>query len=529
MNHPSQKKGSSAPMAQQAPSRLRLAVDSNRPLPPLWLALIPIVFLVAALGLTVIWYHAPPHIALVAATAVAVLAASSIGVSWKTSLAGITSAIAMTLPACLILMLVGMLIGVWILAGIVPTLVIYGLDLLSPRWFLPAACIVSSVVSLATGSSWSTAGTVGVALMGIGSGLGVPPAMTAGAVISGSYFGDKMSPLSDTTNLAAAVAGTDLFVHIKHMLYTTVPSLTAALVIYTILGWSFTSSSAAVGSLHIMTTTVQQTFLIQPILLFVPAAVIAMVIARIPALPALFLGTLLGAVFAWAYQGAGLSQILDALQFGYHGHTGHASVDKLLNRGGLSSMMSTIALIMFALSFGGAMERSGLLARLTTAVLHLVRGRGSLVAATVSSCIGVNIVAGDQYMSIVIPGRMYRPAFKAYHLAPKNLSRCLEDAGTLTSSLIPWNSGGAFMHATLGISPLAYLPYAYLNLINPLLSLTYGFTGLTMTSSDDQEQPPSSDQMSYNSLPPTVSGGETSDRDQNEGHPMDKTFDGPLP
>ncbi len=448
---------------------------------PLWAALVPVFFLIGSLSLTVIVYDAPPHQALIVSTAVVVGLARLLGTRWKQSLAGITGAIELALPAVLILMMVGILVGLWILGGIVPTLVVYGLEILSPKMFLPAACLSSAVVSLATGSSWSTAGTVGVALMGIGTGLGMPPAMTAGAVISGAYFGDKMSPLSDTTNLAPAVAGTDLFTHVRHMVYTTGPALLLALILYTVLGFTVGSGGAAPGGVAALRAAIERSFTIHPILLVAPAAVIAMVILRVPALPALFAGAILGALAAALLQGCGIGDILNAAQDGYLSQTGVPAVDKLFSRGGLIPMMSTVGLILTALAFGGAMERSGLLGRLTQAVLSVVHGRGSLVAATLGSCIGMNVLAGDQYMAIVIPGRMYKRAFRDFGLAPKNLSRCLEDAGTLTSSLVPWNSGGAFMATTLGVATLSYLPFAFLNLANPLISLLYGITGWTMT------------------------------------------------
>ena len=465
------------------PSKEQESIPEDKDLQdmPLVVAVIPVLFLIGAIALTVIHYEmAMAHQALVSSTAVAVLVARFRGVRWKESLDGMVKSITMALPACLILMVVGILIGTWILAGVVPSLIVYGLKLLSPRFFLAATCGVCAVISLATGSSWSTAGTVGVALMGVGAGLGIPAPMTAGAIISGAYFGDKLSPLSDTTNLAPAVSGTDLFTHIKHMLYTTVPSLIIALTLYLVIGLYLDAGGGSAEDVGKVIQVLSKHHFIHPALLLPPAAVVAMVVLRIPALPALFVGALLGALFAWIFQGVGLGKILAVAQSGFVSETGVKEVDDLLNRGGLKSMMNTVALILCALSFGGVMERSGMLQRLSQAILSLVRGTGSLVAATLLSCTGMNLFGGEQYMAIVIPGRMYRPAFKKQGLHPKNLSRCLEDSGTLTSALIPWNSCGAYMYATLGISPLLYLPYAFLNLLNPLISLFYGVTGITM-------------------------------------------------
>ena len=305
--------------------------------------------------------------------------------------------------------------------------------------------------------------------------------MTAGAIISGAYFGDKMSPLSDTTNLAPAVAGTDLFTHIRHMIFTTGPSLIIALTIYAVIGWRYRDNSLDLAAVNSMLGTLDASFNISAWLLLAPVAVIGMVVLRIPALPALFAGALLGSLVALATQpDVGIGAVVNAAWTGYVSQTGVESIDSLLTRGGMSNMMGTVALIFCALGFGGVMERSGMLATLAGAILSMARGTGSLIAATIATCIGINIAAPDQYMSIVVPGRMYREAYLKRGLHPKNLSRALEDSGTMTSPLIPWNTCGAFMSATLGVSALAYMPFAFMNLINPVISLIYGFTGITI-------------------------------------------------
>jgi NhaC family Na+:H+ antiporter len=359
-------------------------------------------------------------------------------------------------------------------------MIFYGLKVLSPGIFLVATLIICSIVSLGTGSSWSTAGTVGVALIGVGQGLGIPVAMVAGAIVAGAYFGDKMSPLSDTTNLAPAVAGTDVFSHIRHMVYTTAPGYILSLILYGIIGSRFAGGVLDTQNIEIMLSTMKTNFFIHPILLLPPCLVIVMVIKKIPPLPALLGGTVLGGIFGMLTQTRSLSDVIAAAYSGYVSETGIATVDDLLTRGGLMSMMETVALIICALSFGGIMERTGMLETLAAALLKRVKRVGSLVATTVLSCIGMNAIAADQYISIVIPGRMYKNAFDSFHLHPKNLSRCLEDSATLSSPLIPWNSCGAFMWATLGVNPFVYLPYAFLNLFNPVVSIFYGYTGITM-------------------------------------------------
>jgi len=453
----------------------------------LGIAFIPVIFLVIALSVTIGIFKLSPHIPLIAAAAVAACVAVIHKHPWKEIQDGMVHGITLAMSAILILMVVGTMIGTWILGGVVPSMIFYGLKVLSPGIFLVATLIICSIVSLGTGSSWSTAGTVGVALIGVGQGLGIPVAMVAGAIISGAYFGDKMSPLSDTTNLAPAVAGTDLFSHIRHMVYTTAPGYVLSVILFGLIGTRFSGGVLEAGNVETILSTLKSNFFVHPILLLAPLLVIVMVVKKIPPLPALLAGTLLGGIFAMVTQAGSLAAVISAAHSGYVSQTGVEMVDDLLTRGGLQSMMDTVALIICALSFGGIMEKTGMLEVLARAFLKRVRRTGSLVATTIFSSIGMNAIASDQYMAIVIPGRMYKNAFDARGLHPKNLSRCLEDAGTLTSPLIPWNSCGAFMHATLGVSPLIYLPYAFLNLSNPLVSIFYGYTGITMEKAEEEE------------------------------------------
>lgn len=454
----------------------------------LGVALIPVVFLIVSLFFTIVVFKQPPHIPLIAASAAAAIIAALRGHPWKEIQEGMVHGISLAMGAILILMVVGTMIGTWILGGVVPSMIYYGLKVLSPGIFLVACLIICSIVSLGTGSSWSTAGTVGVALIGVGRGLGIPVSMVAGAIISGAYFGDKMSPLSDTTNLAPAVAGTDLFSHIRHMVYTTAPGYLLSLFLYGLLGTRFSGEVLRDQNIETILSTVKSHFFIHPVLLLPPVLVIVMVVKKVPPLPALLGGTALGGIFAMATQSSSLADTIGAAYSGFVSKTGVVMVDDLLTRGGLLSMMGTVALIICALSFGGIMERTGMLETLARALLKRVRRTGSLVATTILSCIGMNAIASDQYMAIVIPGRMYKNAFDAKGLHPKNLSRCLEDSGTLSSPLIPWNSCGAFMHATLGVNPLVYLPYAFLNLSNPLVSIFYGYTGITMEKVSEEKQ-----------------------------------------
>ncbi|MCP4605463.1 MAG: Na+/H+ antiporter NhaC [Proteobacteria bacterium] len=465
---------------------MSIIVNKDDPVPHLLIALIPIVSLVGALWVSVVYFRElelTTHVPLILATIVAAVVALLHGYSWRDIEEGMVRGIGLAMNAILIMLVIGVLVATWIQAGIVPTMIAYGLDMLSPSVFLAASCLICALVSLATGSSWSTAATVGIALIGVGEGLGIPRTMVAGAIISGAYFGDKMSPLSDTTNLAPAMVGADLFDHVRHMIYTTGPSLVVAVIAFAFLG-SGREGEVDTAQVDAIRSAIKSAYSVHPLLFLGPGLVILMVVLRIPALPALTGGSILGAIMALTVQGVPFGEILSAAYSGVTSETGNKLVDGLLSRGGLTSMFSTVALIICALSFGGVMERSRMLEVIARAVLGLARGVGGLVLATLTTCMGMNLLVSDQYLAIVIPGRMYREAYEKKGLAPKNLSRALEDSGTLTSALIPWNTCGAFMIATLGLAPWTYVPYCFLNLINPFISAFYGFSGLTMHKTD---------------------------------------------
>jgi len=471
-------------------------------------ALIPIVALVAMLAMSVYLFgsdssYGPNQIVLTIAAAIAAIVAVKNGHKWydlqKAMIAGIGTA----MVALLILLAVGALIGTWLMAGTVPSLIYYGMQILSPQWFYAATCVICAIAALATGSSWTVAGTLGVALIGVSMGLGLSPATAAGAIISGAYFGDKMSPLSDTTNLAPAVAGTDIFSHIRHMIWTTGPSFTIALFLFAIVGLG-TDSQADNSSLQALMTTLDQNFNITAIALLPLAVVLYMAYKKVPPLPTILFGALMGGVLAVILQPDGVVRFADspdlsrglamlkgvwlAMSDGYVSTTGVTEVDDLLTRGGMSSMLVTIWLIITALAFGAVLEHSGMLKRMIDAALQRAKSTGSLITTVVLSCIGINIVAADQYIAIVLPGKMYRAEFAKRKLDPKNLSRVIEDSGTLTSPLVPWNTCGAYMAATLGVATLAYLPFVFFNMINPLVSIAYGFTGFTMVKIDENDE-----------------------------------------
>lgn len=465
--------------------------------PSLLQALLPLIFLIAGLATSVHLYgsdssYGANQIALLLAGGVAGLIGIYNGLRWDDIQAAITRGIALATPALLILLAVGALIGTWILSGTVPALIVYGLKLMDPSFFYPASCLICAIVALAIGSSWTVAGTLGVALMGVASGLDMSPAITAGAVISGAYFGDKMSPLSDTTNLAPAAAGGELFAHVRHMAWTTVPAFVIAMLGFTVVGLGAGTSSGG-ADFGDLAGIMGSHFNLGLHLLIPLVVVFALAVKRFPAYPTILIGALLGAVFAVLFQPdrvvaladsetlsrpwALLSGAWKALYGGYSADTGNEAVNELISRGGMESMLNTVWLILCAMAFGAVMESVGLLERLIRGVLALARSTGSLIASTIATAFGCNLVAADQYMAIVLTGRLFKPEYEKRGLAPENLSRALEDGGTLTSPLVPWNTCGAYMAATLGVATLDYLPYVFFNLVSPVLASVLAFAG----------------------------------------------------
>ena len=477
---------------------------ATRP-PTLAQALLPLVFLVVLLALGVHLFaddssYGANQISLLLAAGVAALVGLRNGMRWAEIQDALVQGISLAIVPIFILLAVGALIGTWILSGTVPTLIVYGLQLMHPSFFYPATCLVCAIVALAIGSSWTVAGTLGVALIGVGQGLDMSPAITAGAVISGAYFGDKMSPLSDTTNIAPAAAGSELFAHIRHMTWTTIPSIVIALVMFTVVGLAGGGRSEGGAAFAELPTLLATQFDLGWHLLIPMLVVFVLAMRRFPAYPTILIGALLGAVFAVVFQPDVVVRLADreelgrpmallagawmALFDGYQASTGNAAVDDLLTRGGMSSMLNTVWLVICAMGFGAVMEATGLLERLIRSVLKAARSTGSLIAATLGTAVGANIIAADQYMSLVLTGRLFRPEYERRGLAPVNLSRALEDGGTMTSPLIPWNTCGAYMAATLGVATLDYLPYAFFNLLSPLVALVLAYAGFKIIRID---------------------------------------------
>ena len=462
----------------------------------LGIALTPILFLVALLVLNGYLFggdatEGANQIALLLSSSLCVAISINIGEKWDNLLNGIKNSISDALPALIILLLIGALTGTWLISGIVPAMIYYGLQIVNPTYFLICACLVSAIISLATGSSWSTIATVGVALLGIGEALMISKAMVAGAIISGAYFGDKMSPLSDTTNLAPAMAGTDLFIHIKYMAFTTIPSIIIALIIFLFIGFNLESETTA-NEINGILKALESKFFISPILFLVPVGVILLIIKKVPAIPTLFLGTIFGGIVAVIFQSniiyelgnqqnyfyASFITFIDAMSREISISTSNEMINNLLNSGGMFGMLNTIWLIICAMCFGGAMQASGFLQTLSKSILKLATSSASLIGTTAGTCIFFNITASDQYLSIIVPGKMFAKAYKEQGLAPENLSRTLEDSGTVTSVLIPWNTCGATQASVLGVATLSYLPYCFFNIISPIMTILFAIIGI---------------------------------------------------
>lgn len=459
--------------------------------PSLLVSLVPVLFLILMLVINVLVFkddasYGPNQLALLLAGMLTLgMGSFLLQIPYPKMEKAIVHSISLATQACLILLVVGSLIAVWILSGIVPTMIYYGLLIINPDYFLPVACISCALVALSTGSSWSTSGTVGIALIGIGQTLGIPMGMTAGAIISGAYFGDKMSPLSDTTNLAPAMAGTDLITHIKHMIYTSGPAIVIAIILFFLIGLGFSAQDSDPAKINQVLELITKQFNVGLHLFFVPVIVLICVAKKMPAFPAMVLGVLLGILASLIFQqplltklagestdiSAVYSQIVSIAHGGFSYDSGNAAIDKLFNRGGMSGMLTTVWLILMAMVFGGALEATGMLQKIASSILSLVQGTASLIGSVIATCLVMNMTASDQYLAIVVPGRMFRQSFDDFDLDPKNLSRALEDSGTVTSVLVPWNSGGAYHSKVFGVETLDYLPYCFFNILSPVISL----------------------------------------------------------
>lgn len=478
--------------------------------PTLFLSFVPLVFLIFFLSFNVRFFGEDTlagsnQMALILAAAIAAIISGGLGFRWKQIRDGMVKSIGSAMPSILILFLIGSLAGTWMISGVVPSLIYYGLKILNPKIFLFATVVITALVSLATGSSWSTIATIGIALIAIGRTLGIHDGIVAGAIVSGAYFGDKMSPMSDTTNLAPAMAGTDIFTHIRYMVYTTAPSMGITLIIFLIMGFTVHMNTESTNVQNVL-SILDSTFYISPVLFIVPAFLIYIIIKKVSPVPALLAGAILGGIFAIIFQ-PDIIRNISEIQHNYvkasyigvlksmYGpvtvNTSSDAVTRLLSTHGMAGMLNTIWLIITAMVFGGVMEASGMLVRITQSIIKFVKSTAGLVASTVATCLFFNITASDQYISIVVPGRMYAKAYKDQNLKPEVLSRALEDSGTVTSVLIPWNTGGATQASVLGVPTLTYAPFAFFNLISPFMSIfmaAFNIKIRRLTDSSDKEE-----------------------------------------
>ncbi len=459
------------------------------------LAMLPIVALVLLLSLNVSVYGddalgGSNQFILLLGGAVAAMVGFGQKISYKDMLQQVAENLKSVTGAILILLFVGALAGTWLVSGIIPAMIYYGLQILHPTFFLAACIVICALISVATGSSWTTSATVGIALIGIGKAMGLPVGMIAGAVISGAYFGDKMSPLSDTTNLAPAMAGGELFSHIRYMTITTVPTVLVTLVVFLIIG--FTQDTTAVAQTEPLLLAIKERFSISPLLFAVPIVVVVLIARKTPPLVALLIGTLLGAVFALLFQRpllaelagvaqlditAGYKVIMDTITVSTAVETTNPMLNDLFQSGGMAGMLGTIWLIICAMVFGGIMDAIGALKSISAALLSWAESTFQLFASTVVSCLAINVTASDQYLSLVVPGKMFEQAYKDRNLAPENLSRTLEDSGTVTSVLVPWNTCGAYQSGVLGVSVADYFIYAIFNWLSPFTTLLFAAIG----------------------------------------------------
>tara|TARA_R110002012_G_scaffold56140_1_gene143783 strand:+ start:26 stop:1507 length:1482 start_codon:yes stop_codon:yes gene_type:complete len=465
-------------------------IVENREL-SIWEAMIPIIALVAMLAFNVYMFgddalSGSNQFILLLGAAVAAIVGLLNKTSFETMMDEVAQNVKSTAGAILILLLVGALAGTWLVSGIIPTMIYYGLQILNPSIFLAACVVICAIISVATGSSWTTSATVGIALIGIANALDISLGMTAGAILSGAYFGDKLSPLSDTTNLAPAMAGTDLFTHIQYMLFTTVPTITITIIVFIIIGFNIETSGTADTSAIL--NSIDDAFDISPWLFIVPALVILLIVKKTPPLIALLAGTLLGAIAALIFQPEIIAKLGGSdtlsIQSGYMGimnaitvdtaiETTNENLNDLFAASGMAGMLGTIWLILCAMTFGGIMDAIGALSRISKFMLNLFDSTFGLFASTVATCIGLNATASDQYLAIVVPGKMYAKAYRDKGLAPENLSRTLEDSGTVTSVLVPYNTCGAYQSGVLGVSVADYFVYAIFNWLSPFMTLIF--------------------------------------------------------
>ncbi|MED3572750.1 Na+/H+ antiporter NhaC [Cytobacillus praedii] len=451
-------------------------------------SILPILALIISAALSIFVWKAGMHIPLMIGVIIAAIVAKSSGWSWDEVQKMMVNGVARALPAVFILLIIGMIVGTWIASGVIPTIIYYGLSIIKPEIFVPIVALVTGIVSVTLGSSFTSIATIGLAFMVIGEGLGFAPGLVAGAVISGAYFGDKLSPVSDTTNIAPAMAETDLFSHIKHMLWDTLPAFFLSILMY----WIVSNSPAAIGGadtnvIDTIKTGLDNVFLIHPLLLLMPVLTIFLMIIRTPAIPALMVVSLLGGALAIIVQGSSVSAIIQVMTSGYSVESGTDALDSLLNRGGIMSMLGTIALLIIATALGGILEETGSFEELTRKMMRKVKTTGTLISSTILSTFVVAFASGAQFLAIILPARTFVKKYKDMGIDTKNLSRCVEAAGTVGINLVPWGVPAVFATSILDVSPGQFIPYAFFVILVPLINIIFGFTGWTISKKNYHE------------------------------------------
>ncbi len=448
--------------------------------PSFGLALVPLIAMALLLGVGYGVYKMKAQILLVAAAFITGLMGLALGFKWKDMERGIVDSIHKAMPAILIMLSVGILVGAWMASGTIPMVIYYGLKLISPKFFLFTACLVCSITSLATGTSWGTVGTLGVAFIGIAMGLGIPLGPAAGAIVAGAYFGDKMSPLSDIPNLATVISGSNLFDHIKHMMWSAVPAWLAGLLIYFVIGFHYEATAIQSDTMTLITQTLKSNFHFNILLLLPMAVIFYFAIAKKPTIPAMILSSVVAGILAVIFQKTSVGVVATAMNSGLPARTGVAVVDTLLSKGGMMSMMETQLIAFTAFSFGGIMQATGCLAVILERVMRFTKQVWSLVLTTIGAAILSALITGSSYLAMIIPADLLAPVYEAKGLAAKNLSRIIEESGGIIVPLIPWSMAGVYITGTIGVPTLAYLPWAFMNYLSVVMLAVFGFTKFTM-------------------------------------------------
>lgn len=446
----------------------------------IYLSILPILTLLIAAFFSVTRWKAGMFVPLLLSIAVTAIIGLIKGFKWSELQIFMSDGVSRALPAVYILFIIGTIVGTWILSGVIPTIIYYGLAIINPKIFIPTVAFVTGILSLTTGSSFTSLATIGVAFMAIGNGMGFPPALVAGAVISGAYLGDKLSPLSDTTNVAPAMVDTDLFSHVRHMMWDTIPAFLISLVLYWVVGLNFSVHAASIEQVNVIMSGLQKVFYISPILLLIPLFTIFLMVKRYPAIPALIAVTALAGISAMVFQGSTLTKVIQVITSGFAAKSGIKAIDSLLSAGGISSMLNTVGLLIFATTLGGILEGTGVFNVLIDSVVKRVRTTGSLILASVISTFLVGFASGAQFLAIILPARAYAKTYKERGLDTKNLSRIVEAAGTVGINLVPWSVPAIFAQGVLGVSPYAFIPFIFFAFLVPIINVIYGYTGITI-------------------------------------------------